>query len=180
VSGFWWITSYVLLCFTVIALSLAVGMLYRLLGKPGAIAPASLGWPLPKVVPGQPFAASVTATLPPLDTGFYLLTTGEMDAFPAAMSLATVAALWDYPFLIIVRDGGSPEWLAQLSPQVHERVVRVDAPTFDTIGTIHGPVVVFMGERRVVEAATGLMSPTAIKEHFRFVAEPVRYKAQIA
>lgn len=180
-SGTLWIISYVVLCFTVICLSLALGALYRMLGKPSAKDLPTLIWPLPKVMPGQkldimfePLSSTVALKLPL--TGFCLFVTEAQDMFSTITSAVIVADTWKYPLLIVTRDSEESEWFAHLPHNMQERVAHMSIADFQELEIKYVPTLVFLRDGRVVDAVAGLQSPSTVKDFFQLVAEPSLYQ----
>ena len=183
VTGTFWIVSYVVLCFTVLVLTLAVGALFRDIGeRTRQGASESSSWPFAAFPSGsalpEALVAAVETTLrvagdADVISGFCVLATEDEDAFPAAMSVAAVAEHWSTPIVILVERRSGGGWIDKLPPALSERVAYVAGGAFEQLG-IHGtPVTSYIRDGLIVEAAPGMLSPSQIEQHFKYVAAPV-------
>lgn len=181
VGSTWWLFSHVMVCFTLLCLSFAVAALYRLLAKPGDEAPASLGWPLRNILPGNTLGdvdpANATRAPHTPYTGFVFFSIPERDAFSSAFATAVVARSWLLPLRILVREGSMPRWLSELSACLSEfpaaTIHRVTDRQFKQLGIEHVPVIIFTENDLVIEAATGLFAPNTIRNHFACAARNI-------
>ncbi len=181
-TGTFWIVSYVVLCFTVLVLSLAVGALFREVGERARQGAAELSWPFAAMAPGsalpESLAAAIEATLRTANetdtvTGFLVLATEDEDAFPAAMSVAAVAEQWEIPVLIVVERRRDGRWIEKLPPVLGNRLVYVPGGSLEQSGIRGTPVTSYVRDGLVVEAAAGMLTPSQVEQHFKFAAAPV-------
>lgn len=182
-TGTFWIVSYVVLCFTVLVLTLAVGALFREIGA-GARqgASESSSWPFAAIASGsalpEALVATVEATLRAADdadaiSGFCVLATEDEDAFPVAMSVAAVAEHWSTPIVIVVERRSGGRWIDKLPPVLGDRVVYVAGGAFEQLGIRGTPVTSYIRDGLIVEAAAGMLSPSQVEQHFKYAAAPV-------
>lgn len=175
-SGAAWLVSYVLLCFTVACVALAVANLYREgpyapLHQPAEIMASQ--WPFKTVGPSHDISAYVEQWGTPA-TGFYLFATAELDCYPAAASAAALAGRWGQPSALVVRESRSGEWwLRQLPEAWSISVADASGEAFEQLGVRGVPVTAFVRDGVLLEAVSGVLSPHHLAEHFRMVAEPL-------
>jgi hypothetical protein len=168
VTGAPWIVSYVVLCFAVLCIGLAVAALYRLLGHSRTATSAGLAWPFAQVMPGRPLPElSFQPGQPGLPkTGLVCFATGEHDGYSTAVSMAAVARAWRHDFLIAVREGGVLDWPTDLPHDLQSHLARIATDDFQKLGMDFAPVVALLLDGCVVEAIAGLTSPSAIRSYF--------------
>jgi hypothetical protein len=181
-NGAVWILSYVLLAFMVLCLTFAVAALYRLVGRPGASSGAvsPLAWPLSTVGPDQPLPELRLSHRPDLsgsrvlrvEEGFCVLVPAAPHAHALISSVQLVAEAWESPLLVVLDAEAAWPSIDTWPTAWRDRVMWAGAGELRTLA-LRQPVIVFLREGKVVDAAAGLVSPAAVADHFRLVGEPL-------
>lgn len=165
------VVSILLLSAFTTATALATVSLYRLLEKSSSPASTLLSWPFEGLRPGQPIGEFLDAAWP--RTGFYVFASPDSDAFSSSMSTSVVASAWRHDAVVALEEGGlAADWVTQLSSHGNVSVTTLDAAVFQKFGVTTVPVIAFVSGGRVVDAVSGLVSPSAIADFFRLVAAP--------
>lgn len=101
-----------------------------------------------------------------------MISTAETDAFAEASAVAALSKDWQRPFFIVIREGDHEGWAADLPKDIKARIIWITSESFESLGASSVPVTTFVREARVIDAAAGLASPKALRDHFGFVAAP--------
>jgi hypothetical protein len=123
------------------------------------------GWPLGTLRVGSHFAVPSAEPF----TGFLALCADDQDPLAELHSAAVVAEDWDYPLLVAIAKTTQPNgWtdrLDSLPGNIGHYVIRDDE--LRALKPARLPVVTFLNENRVLDASTGLESPSAVSTRFQ-------------
>lgn len=123
------------------------------------------GWPLGSLTAGSHFAVPSDEPY----TGFVALCADDDDALGELYSAAVVAEEWGYPFLVAIAKTLQPNrWIDRLDSlpgNIGQYDMRVEE--MRALKPAQLPIVAFVNEGRLLDASTGLDSPSAIATSFQ-------------
>lgn len=165
------VVAILLLSVFTAATALGTASLYRMVERSASPAGTLLKWPFQGLRPGQSFTDVLGGSWP--STGFYVFAAPDVDAFSASVSTSIVASAWGVGTTVVLRGSdGSADWVTQLHSYHDLSVVPVSSSDFAQLGISVVPVVALLRDGVVVDAVSGLVSPSAIADFFRLTAAP--------
>jgi hypothetical protein len=159
------LTALIIVVMLLIGFGLAA--LYREvgLGRGKAAPSAPSGWPFGNLAVGD----DLTALPEDGFSGFLAICSDDVDALGELYSVAVVAEEWGYPLSVAIARTIQPigwtDRLDGLPGNVTQHEMSIDA--IGALAPVGLPVVVFLNDRRVLDASTALDSPSAIATSFQ-------------
>lgn len=179
-----WITSYVILSFTVLGLGLAVAALYRMIVKSQHLLKIGVTWPLPGIYVGSTFSLMGAyhperKTHPLRDTVLCVLPVDGVDCTPHLVSAAILAKELGVSSGILLPHGelATPDWFTAIEKSFRgKRLWLAEGKTLALTPEV--PVTVLVVNGKLIDACVDLISPAMVRAQFHSAICPMARRVE--